>query len=72
MGIKLKIRKPPKPAGIIKVYVKLKRDGEQNTECFGCPYPQTERYCFPCMKKILGETEDEQIRKKCNEADGGT
>ena len=21
--------------------------------CFGCPYRQTERYCFPCMRKIL-------------------
>ena len=22
--------------------------------CFGCPYPHTEGYCFPCMKEILG------------------
>ncbi len=21
--------------------------------CFGCPYRQAEKYCFPCMKKIL-------------------
>lgn len=61
MEIKLKIRKSPKPAAIIKSYVKLKKDWEQSTKCFGCPYPQSERYCFPCMKKILGETDDEQI-----------
>lgn len=21
--------------------------------CFGCPYRQSEKYCFPCMRKIL-------------------
>ena len=21
--------------------------------CFGCPYRQSERYCFPCMRMIL-------------------
>ena len=21
--------------------------------CFDCPYKQSERYCFPCMRKIL-------------------
>lgn len=21
--------------------------------CFGCPYKQSEQYCFPCMRKIL-------------------
>ena len=26
-----------------------------NDLCEGCPYRQTERYCFPCMKKILEE-----------------
>ena len=24
-------------------------------ECTNCPYRQNERYCFPCMKKILGK-----------------
>ncbi len=28
---------------------------EQGREdmCFGCPYKQSDKYCFPCMKKIL-------------------
>ena len=28
---------------------------EQDKEnmCFGCPYRQSERYCFPCMRRIL-------------------
>lgn len=28
---------------------------EQDKEdmCFGCPYKQSEQYCFPCMRKIL-------------------
>ncbi|MDE6254022.1 MAG: hypothetical protein K2M78_15555 [Lachnospiraceae bacterium] len=24
------------------------------SECYGCPYGPSERYCFPCMKKLLG------------------
>lgn len=33
---------------------------EQNREnkCFGCPYRQSEQYCFPCMKKLLGKMEN--------------
>ncbi len=27
---------------------------EREDMCFGCPYRQSERYCFPCMKKMLG------------------
>lgn len=30
---------------------------EKKDECFECPYRQSERYCFPCMKKILGLVE---------------
>lgn len=28
---------------------------EENKEslCFECPYKQSEKYCFPCMRKIL-------------------
>lgn len=46
---------------------------EQNTGdiCFECPYRQSEKYCFPCMKRLLGkkgkETEtfvSEQEEKK--------
>ena len=25
----------------------------KESQCFGCPYRQSEKYCFPCMKKIL-------------------
>ena len=28
---------------------------DMESECFGCPYRQSEKYCFPCMKKILGK-----------------
>lgn len=33
---------------------------EQNREnkCFGCPYRQSEQYCFPCMKKLLDKKEN--------------
>lgn len=24
-------------------------------KCVGCPYKQSNDYCFPCMKKILGK-----------------
>jgi len=27
---------------------------EEQSKCFGCPYPHIEGYCFPCMKEILG------------------
>ena len=27
---------------------------EKQNKCFGCPYPHTEGYCFPCMKEVLG------------------
>ena len=32
---------------------------EKQSKCFGCPYPHTEGYCFPCMKEAL-----EVIKKK--------
>lgn len=25
-------------------------------KCVGCPYRQSERYCFPCMKDILSKS----------------
>lgn len=34
---------------------------DRESACFECPYRQSERYCFPCMKKILGKAKDEQI-----------
>lgn len=24
-------------------------------KCVGCPYKQSNEYCFPCMKKIIGK-----------------
>lgn len=27
---------------------------ELKIECAGCTYKQSEEYCFPCMKKLLG------------------
>lgn len=27
--------------------------------CFECPYRQSERYCFPCMKRLLGMIDNE-------------
>lgn len=31
---------------------------EKEDKCFGCPYRQSEQYCFPCMKKLLGIEEN--------------
>ncbi len=33
---------------------------DKGSECSGCPYKQSERYCFPCMKKILKTQEMEE------------
>lgn len=33
---------------------------DRGSECFGCPYKLSERYCFPCMKKILKTQEMEE------------
>ncbi len=35
------------------------RDTDRESPCSGCPYGRPEGYCFPCMKKILGRTEEE-------------
>ena len=26
---------------------------DKENKCFGCPYRQSEKYCFPCMRDIL-------------------
>lgn len=26
-------------------------------QCLDCPYRQSERYCFPCMVKVIGRAE---------------
>ena len=33
-------------------------DVDRESPCFGCPYSKSEGYCFPCMKKVLGMTEE--------------
>lgn len=33
---------------------------QKNSKCVGCPYHQSEQYCFPCMKEILGITEKKE------------
>lgn len=25
----------------------------KESQCYGCPYRQSDKFCFPCMKKIL-------------------
>lgn len=32
---------------------------EVSSTCGGCPYRQSELYCFPCMRKLLGKEEKE-------------
>ncbi|MDE5699346.1 MAG: hypothetical protein K2I96_18385 [Lachnospiraceae bacterium] len=52
---------------IAKECVKKLRQKEtvRNSQCAGCPYRQSENYCFPCMKKILGGKKEEE--KKDND-----
>ena len=28
-------------------------EADKESQCFGCPYRQSEKYCFPCMRDIL-------------------
>ncbi len=35
------------------------KDADRESPCSGCPYRRSEGYCFPCMKKVLGRTEEE-------------
>lgn len=44
------------------------REQDKGSECFECPYRQSDRYCFPCMKNILGKGKNERIRERDNEA----
>lgn len=52
---------------IAKECVKKPRQKEtvRNSQCTGCPYKQSEGYCFPCMKKLLGGKKEED--KKDND-----
>jgi len=48
---------------IAKECVKKPRQKEtiRNSQCTGCPYKQSENYCFPCMKKLLeGKKEEDK------------
>ena len=35
--------------------LEIKEEAKKN-KCYECPYPQTDGYCFPCMKELLGKT----------------
>lgn len=48
---------------------------DRRQECEGCPYRQSERYCFPCMKKLLKPQRKEtkkHIAQEQEEEDGET
>lgn len=34
---------------------KQKQEEYKDSKCIGCPYGKNSRYCFPCMKDILGK-----------------
>lgn len=38
----------------VKEKEKKQPEPVQDNKCFGCPYKQSDRYCFPCMKELLG------------------
>ncbi|MDE7248343.1 MAG: hypothetical protein K2N82_00340 [Lachnospiraceae bacterium] len=39
----------------VKDQVEMKQEPDRNSPCYACPYKQADRFCFPCMKKLLGE-----------------
>ena len=47
---------------------------DMENKCYGCPYSQSEKYCFPCMKELLGykekETQSEIELKQEEKKDG--
>lgn len=47
---------------------------DKESKCYECPYRQSERYCFPCMKKLLGyeekEIQDEIMLEQEEKKDG--
>lgn len=47
---------------------------DKGSKCYECPYRQSEGYCFPCMKKLLGyeekETENETVLEQEEKTDG--
>ena len=34
---------------------KQKTEKQQESICVGCPYGKNSRYCFPCMRDLLGK-----------------
>lgn len=36
---------------------------EKNSKCYECPYRQSERYCFPCMKELFGKSNSKNVEK---------
>lgn len=43
----------------------------RESKCCGCPYSKPERYCFPCMKELLGRMEGKQRGKNREEEQDG-
>lgn len=45
---------------------------EKSSKCLGCPYPQSGRYCFPCMRDILehDQKENQMIMEQEKKNDG--
>ena len=37
---------------------------DKESICFGCPYKQSDGYCFPCMKKLLERKGAEKVAWK--------
>lgn len=38
----------------VKKKEEKKPEYDRSSKCFGCPYKQSDQYCFPCMKELLG------------------
>ena len=71
MGINAKKQKPEKISKENNAKEKLERDLRScmkckyfwgndnrcinNEKCVGCPYGKNSRYCFPCMRDLLGK-----------------
>ncbi len=47
----------------VKEEIRRKEAMNKPDMCVGCPYRQSEQYCFPCMKKLLGIKEKENESK---------
>ena len=37
---------------------------DKSSKCYGCLYRQSENYCFPCMKELLGMSGEKYEQRK--------